>query len=122
MKSIGYIMLLLLLVFYLYAIAGIMAFRDNDPWHFGDLFTALLTLFRASTLEDWTDIMYINLYGCGNDEYDSGIYTLNETLANRGTAYCPPGHETGKAALSVIYFVTFTVISALVMLSLFIGK
>ena len=51
--SIGYILLLLFLVFYLFAIAGIYAFRDNDPWHYGDLPTALLSLFRASTLEDW---------------------------------------------------------------------
>jgi len=33
MKSIGYIVLLLFLVFYLYAIAGMMIFRDNDPFH-----------------------------------------------------------------------------------------
>ena len=37
MKSIGYIVLLLFMVFYLFAIAGIMFFRDNDPWHFRDL-------------------------------------------------------------------------------------
>lgn len=62
--SIGYILLLLFLVFYLFAIAGIYAFRDNDPFHWGDLFTALLTLFRGSTLEDWTDLMYTSMYGC----------------------------------------------------------
>ena len=95
MKSIAYIMLLLFLVFYLYAIAGIMAFRDNDPWHYGDLFTALLTLFRASTLEDWTDIMYINYYGCRSSFYDSGIYTTNLTEASSGFAFCP---ELGMTA------------------------
>ena len=46
MKSIMYILILLLLVFYLFAIVGIFMFRPNDPFHFGDLFTALLTLFR----------------------------------------------------------------------------
>ena len=37
------------------------------------LFRALVqvTLFRMSTLEDWTDIMYINMYGCLSYGYDS---------------------------------------------------
>ena len=73
--SIGYILLLLFLVFYLFAIAGIYAFRENDPWHMGDLWTALLTLFRASTLEDWTDLMYINMFGCGTY---ANIYVSDE--------------------------------------------
>jgi len=58
-KSIGYILLLLFLVFYLYAILGMFMFKENDPWHFGNLQITLLTLFRAATMEDWTDIMYI---------------------------------------------------------------
>ena len=64
-------MLLLLLVFYLFAIGGIEFFRQNDPWHFGNVGLAMLTLFRMATLEDWTDVMYINIYGC--DRYDSGL-------------------------------------------------
>ena len=39
---------------------------------------ALMTLFRASTLEDWTDIKYINYFGCDSPYYDSGIYHLND--------------------------------------------
>ena len=78
MKSIAYILLLLLIVFYLFAIMGIYAFGLNDAFHFGNLTRALFTLFRASTLEDWTDIMYINSFGCAGYEYDSGIYTFKE--------------------------------------------
>ena len=36
---------------------------------------AILSLFRAATLEDWTDIMYINIYGC--DKYASGVYYVS---------------------------------------------
>ena len=43
--------MLLGLVFYLYGIVGMMLFRTNDPWHFGDLHTTMVTLFRCSTLE-----------------------------------------------------------------------
>ena len=39
-------------VFYLFAILGMTMFRANDPIHFGSLATAMLTLFRISTLED----------------------------------------------------------------------
>jgi len=62
--------LLLFLVFYLYAIAGMELFRDNDPFHWNTLPNALLTLFRCATLEDWTDVMYFGIYGC--DDYKTG--------------------------------------------------
>ena len=128
-KSIAYILLLLLLVFYLYAIAGIYAFRDNDPWHFGSLFIAMNTLFRMATLEDWTDVMYINYFGC--DEYPAGLYSQNVSLTE--FSYCnitkvygtEPQKKTGiqgtMKVLAAFYFITFIVISALVMLSLFVG-
>jgi len=135
MKSIGYILVLMFLVFYLYAIAGIFAFRKNDPWHFEHLGIAMLTLFRVSTLEDWTDVMYINMYGC--DRYPGGVYVPdNPDVASwkkGGAAGFPDrkGWEVTKnwecedpnplPGVSVFFWVTFTVISALVMLSLFIG-
>ena len=65
MSSIGYVSILLVLIYYVYAILGCMAFAANDPWHFRDVFNAMLTLVRASTFEDWTDVMAINMYGCG---------------------------------------------------------
>jgi voltage-gated sodium channel len=117
LSSIGYILLLLFLVFYLFAIAGIYAFRENDPWHYGDLWTALLTLFRASTLEDWTDIMYINMFGC--DTY-MNIYISDEARQPDNREYwCTFPQE--KYWLTQIYFLFFIIISALVMLSLFVG-
>lgn len=117
--SIGYILLLLFLVFYLFAIAGIYAFRDNDPWHYGDLPTALLSLFRASTLEDWSDIMYINIYGCINYAHvyvEPKEYTLTNQIY-----WCLNDSGARNAALSSIYYLMFVVVSALVMLSLFVG-
>eukprot|EP00520_Triparma_pacifica_P006268 CAMPEP_0118662880 /NCGR_PEP_ID=MMETSP0785-20121206/17080_1 /TAXON_ID=91992 /ORGANISM="Bolidomonas pacifica, Strain CCMP 1866" /LENGTH=824 /DNA_ID=CAMNT_0006556479 /DNA_START=20 /DNA_END=2491 /DNA_ORIENTATION=- len=117
LSSIGYILLLLFLVFYLFAIAGIYAFRENDPWHYGDLWTALLTLFRASTLEDWTDLMYINMFGC--DTY-LNIYVSEESMQPDNRDYwCT--FPMQKNLLTQLYFLFFIVISALVMLSLFVG-
>lgn len=56
--SMGNIMLLMSIIFYIYAIAGFHLFHLNDPEHWGTLGLSLLTLFRVVTLEDWTDVMY----------------------------------------------------------------
>ena len=77
LTSIGYISLLLALVFYLYGVLGIILFRENDPWHFSTLDIAMLSLFRCATMEDWTDVMYTNMYGCDLYGYD-----LWETMAD----------------------------------------
>ncbi len=59
LPGLGHVMLLLFVIFYVYAVAGVNLFREHDPLHWGSLGTALLTLFRVMTLEDWTDAMYI---------------------------------------------------------------
>ena len=51
MESIGFIALILFVVFYMFAIGGMMLFASNDEWHFGRLHLALLTLFRIATFE-----------------------------------------------------------------------
>ena len=53
MSSIGYILMLMGLVFYIYAVCGMILFKENDPWHFQSLHISMLTLFRVATLEDW---------------------------------------------------------------------
>jgi voltage-gated sodium channel len=55
LSSMGYVSLLLGLMFYIYAVAGVHLFRDSDPADFGTLPTALLTLFRIVTLDNWGD-------------------------------------------------------------------
>jgi voltage-gated sodium channel len=81
MKEIGYISIMILLIFYLIAILGIEVFRENDPWHFRDFFLAMETLFRMATPEDWTNVLYVNFYGCDTFT-DTGLYILpNATCA-----------------------------------------
>ncbi len=53
------VLLLLFIIFYIYAIAGFYLLHEHDPAHWRTLGLSLLTLFRVLTLEDWTDIMYI---------------------------------------------------------------
>ncbi|MDX8395618.1 MAG: ion transporter, partial [Mariprofundaceae bacterium] len=56
--SMGNIMLLMSVIFYIFAIAGQQLFHEHDPQHWENLGISLLTLFRIVTLEDWTDVMY----------------------------------------------------------------
>lgn len=56
--SMANVVVLMSIVFYVYAVAGYHLFHDVDPTHWRTLGIALLSLFRIVTLEDWTDIMY----------------------------------------------------------------
>ena len=52
------VVLLMSIIFYIYAVAGYHLFHDVDPTHWRTLGISALTLFRVVTLEDWTDVMY----------------------------------------------------------------
>ncbi|GED21311.1 ion transporter [Halomonas halmophila] len=54
----GYVALLMFIIFYIYAAIGSFLFVDVDDYLWGNIATAMLTLFRIATFEDWTDIMY----------------------------------------------------------------
>ena len=114
LDSITYIGLIMFLAFYIMGIVGIIMFAENDPWHFANIHLAMITLFRCATMEDWTDVMYINQFGCDKYGYD-------------GTAWNgrPARHECVKPTAwgfwSVAYFVLFVLVASLVLLNLFIG-
>ena len=54
----GYIALLMFVIFYIYAAIGSMTFAHVNEFLWGDVSIAMLTLFRIATFEDWTDVMY----------------------------------------------------------------
>lgn len=56
--SMGHVLLLMSVIFYIYGVAGYHLFHEHDPTHWRSLGMSLLTLFRVVTLEDWTDVMY----------------------------------------------------------------
>jgi len=58
MPQLGYVMLLMFIIFYIYAAIGSTLFEDINPDLWGDITISLLTLFRVMTFEDWTDVMY----------------------------------------------------------------
>ncbi|WP_019025903.1 ion transporter [Colwellia piezophila] len=54
----GYIALLMFVIFYIYAAIGSMFFHAINEVLWGDVSISMLTLFRVATFEDWTDVMY----------------------------------------------------------------
>lgn len=107
--SMAYVSVLLFLLFYLYGVAATFLFSGNDPVHFGSLQISMLSLFRAVTLEDWTDLMYIQMYGA--DQYG---YTP-EMLAE---------HQPQCLAMPIVgsaFFVSFVLLGTMIILNLFIG-
>ena len=58
MPQLGYVLLLIFIIFYIYAAVGTTFFANVNPVLWGDIAISLLTLFRVMTFEDWTDVMY----------------------------------------------------------------
>lgn len=58
LPQLGYVLLLMFIIFYIYAAIGSTLFADINAVLWGDISIAMLTLFRVMTFEDWTDVMY----------------------------------------------------------------
>lgn len=58
MPKLGYVSLMMFIIFYIYAAVGSTFFAKINPKLWGDIAISLLTLFRVMTFEDWTDVMY----------------------------------------------------------------
>ncbi len=105
--SMGYVGLLLFILFYIYSVLGTFMFGQNDPIHFGDLQVSMLTLFKTITLEGWIDIMNIQIYGSNLVGY------VEFPLMAR----TPSAHPIAAP----IYFISFILLGTMIMLNLFIG-
>lgn len=58
LPQLGYVVMLMFIIFYIYAAIGSTIFASINPQLWGDISISLLTLFRVMTFEDWTDVMY----------------------------------------------------------------
>jgi voltage-gated sodium channel len=111
LSSVGYIMAFTMLVSYVFAIIGVTLFGKNDPFHFGSIHVAMLSLFRIATQEDWTDIMYFNMYGCnGWGDYDA-VVEVN-------TKAC---EHTSHYVSAPVYFICYIICATFLLLNLFLA-
>ena len=124
-RAVTAIMILLMLVIFLYAVVGVLYFGGNDPGHFGNLERAMLTLFQCATLS-WADTFLLNYYGC--DVYSMGLYVPSREVTSVQTKYgdfttwgCNDPGSKPERLVTIIYFVSYTVLTAFVILNLFIS-
>ena len=96
--SMGYVILLILILFFVYAVLGVFVFGPSDPTHFGDLHHAMVTLFQVFTLEGWTEIMNIQIYGSASKD---GMQIIS---------FWP-----------FLYFASFILIAGVIIMNIFIG-
>lgn len=87
------VFLLMAILYYTYGVIGYFLFAENDPQHFGSLPSAFLTLFQVMTGDGWSDLMKTNMFNC------------------------PHPHTF----LAPLYFCSFVLIGALIILNLFVG-
>jgi len=117
-RSAAYVGVFFFIIQYMFSIVGATLFGKNDPFHFGNLGNAMVSLFRVATLEDWTDIMYYQTYGChGWADYESVVeHGTDGTLIAEDSCE----HEA-FGWVSVIFFVVYIMVSVFFVLNLFVG-
>ena len=106
LRAVGYVSLLLLLHFYVYAVVGVALFGQNDPGHFGTLLRSLLTLFGILTLEGWVDVMYTQMLGAA---------------AHPSSLPMPGLVSHAEPVAAPLYFMTFILLGTIVIMNLFVG-
>jgi voltage-gated sodium channel len=76
LPRLGYVVLLMFIIFYIYGAVGSFIFQDINYELWGNILISMLTLFRVMTFEDWTDIMYetMDVYPMSWDYYISFIF------------------------------------------------
>ncbi len=94
----AYVIMLFGILFYVYAIVGLFVFGEKDPMPFDDMHHAFVTLFKVLTLEGWTEIMNVHIFGDVDNE-NMQIISLWPFL----------------------YFLSFILIGAMIIMNLFIG-
>ena len=87
------VFMLMGILYYSYAVIGVFLFSENDPQHFGSLSQAVLTLFQVMTGDGWSELMKANMYDCIHPH----------------------------PFLSPLYFCSFVLVGALIILNLFVG-
>jgi voltage-gated sodium channel len=102
---IGFVMLIYIII---YSSIGIAIFKRNDPFHFHSYYSAMLTTFQSMTYDNFSNILYVNLYGC--DAYAYG-----------GLLNWPCPTPDPKFIASFVYFLFNAVVGGMLLINIFIG-
>ena len=110
--AVGWICVLIIAFNYILACAGILIFRDNDPFHFGSLGRAMFTMLRLETLDTWDQILYLAMFGC--DKFPSYDFTNKNPNMK-----CKTPHAFGW--VGAFMFVLVVLVGAFVLPTVLIG-
>ena len=109
-----FVVFLITLFFLLSSIVGILLFKSSDPIHFGNIGNSFRTLFQIMTMDNWTTVMRVNMYGCKYFGSSTGFATDELCVTDNGRGI-------GLGYYSPIYFIIFVIISNMVLGSVFVG-
>lgn len=112
--AVCYVICVVSVCFAYYGIAGVLLFKQADPFYFGDVIQAYKTLLQIMTLDNWNTVMRNSVYGCYLYGYSDGFPKFQ--------SYCK-SHDThmGMGWISIIYFLTFIILAAIILNSLLVG-
>lgn len=113
--SMIYVVFMMAILFYIYAIMGTILFKKNDPLHFGSLEQTSLSLFTAITLEDWPDLMYTQIYG--SDKFGYNDPDIMQVVEKNNIQVEPQASPIA----GVLYFTSFILVGAMVVINMFVG-
>jgi voltage-gated sodium channel len=111
--SVIYILALLFVIIFVYAITGVFYFSANDPVNFGNFMLALVSLIKVTTLDDWRRIMYANIFGCAWAEQAAPMYKYPYGKCNNSQAL--PAH-------AIAFFCSYVILTAWIVMALFVGS
>jgi len=113
--SMIYVVFMMAILFYIYAIMGTVLFKKNDPLHFGSLEQTALSLFTAITLENWPDLMYTQIYG--SDKFGYNDPDVMQVVEKNNIQIEPQASPIA----GVLYFTSFILVGAMVVINMFVG-
>jgi len=112
----GYVLVLMFIIFYIYAAVGSFLFEKINATLWGDISISMLTLFRVSTFEDWTDVMYetMNVYAWSWVYYLTFIFLTTFVFMNMmigiildvmQTEHEKMSRETGEGEAGEVHYI-----------------
>ncbi|KAA0150156.1 hypothetical protein FNF29_05397 [Cafeteria roenbergensis] len=119
LSSLAYIAGLILLLLYLWAVAGAVLLGENDPAHWQGVHVAALTLYARGLLgDDWGEVLDTSIYGC--DSPRSVYGGLGQRSSDGFPAVC--AHVVESPWSGTLLFLSWEVLGTFVCLNLLVGS
>ena len=112
-SNVIYVMLMILIINFVFAVIAMLLFAKNDPQHFGRMSSALISIWMVETFDAWEELLYINMYGCTQYGY----------FDNKGfsTTKWACDDSKGYGWVAALYLVFVAVLGGLILPTVLIG-